>query len=128
MRSLAGAVLALAIAAPCFAQGLFDDNEARRRVEALRQTLTESQRIMDERLSKMETAVAGATDRSAVLELASSIEALRADVARMRGQLEVAANQIESVSLGEEKPQSDGHDEGAWSKNRRSDILYGGEY
>ena len=37
-------------------------------------------------------------------------------------------NQIESVSLGEEKPQSDGHDETAWSKNRRSDILYSGEY
>jgi peptidoglycan-associated lipoprotein len=37
-------------------------------------------------------------------------------------------NQIEAVSLGEEKPQSDGHDEQAWSKNRRSDILYGGEY
>jgi peptidoglycan-associated lipoprotein len=36
--------------------------------------------------------------------------------------------QIESVSLGEEKPQADGHDESAWSKNRRSDILYGGEY
>ena len=37
-------------------------------------------------------------------------------------------SQIESVSLGEEKPQADGHDESAWSKNRRSDILYGGEY
>jgi len=37
-------------------------------------------------------------------------------------------NQIESVSLGEEKPQADGHDESAWSKNRRSDILYSGEY
>jgi peptidoglycan-associated lipoprotein len=37
-------------------------------------------------------------------------------------------NQIESVSLGEEKPQAEGHDESAWSKNRRSDILYGGEY
>ena len=37
-------------------------------------------------------------------------------------------NQIEAVSLGEEKPQSEGHDEQAWSKNRRSDILYGGEY
>jgi tol-pal system protein YbgF len=95
MRLLAGAVLALATVAPCFAQGLFDDNEARRRVEALRQQATENQRIVDERLSKMETAIAGATDRSAVLELASSIEALRADIARMRGQLEVAANQIE---------------------------------
>jgi tol-pal system protein YbgF len=97
MRVLAGALLALATAAPCFAQGLFDDNEARRRVEALRQTVTENQRIIDERLSKMETAVAGATDRSAVLELASSIEALRGDIAKMRGQLEVAANQIETA-------------------------------
>ena len=37
-------------------------------------------------------------------------------------------NQIESVSLGEEKPQAEGHDESAWAKNRRSDILYSGEY
>jgi tol-pal system protein YbgF len=95
MRILAGALLALASAAPCFAQGLFDDNEARRRVEALRQQLQENQRIVDERVSKMETALAGATDRSAVLELAGQIEALRGDIAKMRGQLEVATNQIE---------------------------------
>ena len=66
MRFLAGAVLAplfaLLAAGPVFAQGLFDDNEARRRVEALRQQMVENQRIADERLSKMETAVAGATD------------------------------------------------------------------
>jgi tol-pal system protein YbgF len=101
MRLLAAAVLAplftLLAAGPVFAQGLFDDNEARRRVEALRQQLQENQRITDERLSKMETAVSGATDRSAVLELASQIEALRADIARMRGQLEVATNQIETA-------------------------------
>jgi len=36
--------------------------------------------------------------------------------------------QIESVSLGEEKPKSEGHDEPAWAQNRRSDILYQGEY
>jgi tol-pal system protein YbgF len=95
MRILAGALLALATAAPCFAQGLFDDNEARRRVEALRQQLQENQRIVEERVSKMETALAGATDRSAVLELAGQIEALRGDIAKMRGQLEVATNQIE---------------------------------
>ena len=101
MRFLAGAVLAplftLLTAAPAFAQGLFDDNEARRRVEALRQQLQENQRIVDERLSKMETAVSGATDRSAVLELASQIESLRGDIAKMRGQLEVATNQIETA-------------------------------
>jgi tol-pal system protein YbgF len=97
MRILAGAVLALAMAAPCFAQGLFDDTEARRRIEALRQQVVENQRILDERISKMETAVAGATDRSAVLQLSSQIEGLRADIARMRGQLEVATNQIETA-------------------------------
>ena len=36
--------------------------------------------------------------------------------------------QIESVSLGEEKPKSPGNTEEAWSQNRRSDILYNGEY
>jgi tol-pal system protein YbgF len=97
MRLLAGAVLALAMAAPCFGQGLFDDNEARRRVEALRQQVTENQRLIDERLAKVESAVAGATDRSAVLELASQIEALRGDISRMRGQLEVVSNQVENA-------------------------------
>jgi peptidoglycan-associated lipoprotein len=37
-------------------------------------------------------------------------------------------DQVESVSLGEEKPRSEGHDEQAWTQNRRSDILYQGEY
>jgi len=36
--------------------------------------------------------------------------------------------QIESVSLGEEKPMCVDHDEGCWYKNRRGDMLYGGEF
>jgi peptidoglycan-associated lipoprotein len=36
--------------------------------------------------------------------------------------------QIESVSLGEEKPMCSEHAEGCWAKNRRDDMLYGGEY
>ena len=32
--------------------------------------------------------------------------------------------QIESVSFGEEKPKASGHDESAWSQNRRSDVVY----
>ena len=35
--------------------------------------------------------------------------------------------QIESVSLGEEKPRALGNGESAWSQNRRSDIIYRGE-
>src|SRR4029077_12578138 len=49
----------------------------------------------EERMTRVETAVAGATDRSAMLDLSSQIEALRADIAKMRGQLEVATNQSE---------------------------------
>lgn len=37
-------------------------------------------------------------------------------------------DQIESVSLGEEKPVCNGHDEECWAKNRRDDMLYNGEY
>src|SRR5687767_11349432 len=36
--------------------------------------------------------------------------------------------QLESVSLGEEKPACAQHNEECWSKNRRGDMLYGGEY
>jgi peptidoglycan-associated lipoprotein len=53
----------------------------------------------------------------------------RADgVKRMMLLLGVKEDQIESVSLGEEKPKSEGHDEAAWSQNRRSDILHSGEF
>ena len=37
-------------------------------------------------------------------------------------------SQIESVSLGEEKPVCTDHAEGCWAKNRRDDMLYNGEY
>ena len=33
-------------------------------------------------------------------------------------------DQVESVSLGEEKPKNPGHEESAWADNRRADILY----
>lgn len=83
-----------AAAVPVFAQGLFDDNEARRRVELLRQSIETSQRAMEERLTKIEGA---ASDRGALLELSSQLEALRGDISRMRGQVEVIANQIETA-------------------------------
>ena len=97
-RSFVLAVLASALAAsaaPAAAQGLFDDGEARRRIEILRGQLNDHTRSMEERLAKIESAVSGATDRSAILELASQIESMRGEIARMRGQVEVLANQAE---------------------------------
>jgi peptidoglycan-associated lipoprotein len=42
--------------------------------------------------------------------------------------LGVSESQIETVSLGKEKPRNEGHDESAWAENRRADILYAGEF
>ena len=39
----------------------------------------------------------------------------------------VRGEQIETVSLGEEKPAAEGHDEAAWKLNRRAEIHYLGE-
>ncbi len=36
----------------------------------------------------------------------------------------VASAQIQAVSYGEEKPAASGHDESAWSQNRRVEIVY----
>ena len=36
----------------------------------------------------------------------------------------VKPTQVEAVSLGEERPKADGHDESAWQQNRRADIVY----
>ena len=40
----------------------------------------------------------------------------------------VQESQVESVSLGEEKPRCTETTEACYSQNRRSDMLYGGEY
>ena len=38
--------------------------------------------------------------------------------------LGVSDTRIETISWGEEKPRASGHDEAAWSQNRRDDIIY----
>ena len=45
-------------------------------------------------------------------------------VARMMQLLGVADSQIRSVSYGEERPADSGHDETAWSLNRRVELVY----
>jgi len=41
--------------------------------------------------------------------------------------LGVPDSQMEAVSLGEEKPVAEGHEENAWAQNRRTELLYQGE-
>lgn len=90
-----------ALALPAAAQGLFDDNEARRRIEVLRQQVRQleaSQAAVSERIGKAEAVANSAADRSAILELASQIEAMRGEIARMRGQVEVLGNQGDTAA------------------------------
>lgn len=48
-------------------------------------------------------------------------------VKKVMNVLGVGDKQIETVSFGEEKPMAAGHDEAAWTQNRRADIAYEGE-
>jgi tol-pal system protein YbgF len=86
---LAVAMLAWAASAAA----LFEDDEARRRVEGLRRELQESQKRIEERIAAIE---AVAVERRAILDLAGQIDALRAEFARTRGQIEVILNQLEN--------------------------------
>jgi peptidoglycan-associated lipoprotein len=48
-------------------------------------------------------------------------------VKKMMTVLGVQDGRVETTSYGEEKPMAQGHDEQAWSQNRRADIKYAGE-
>jgi len=88
------AALAFACLASSAHAALFDDDEARARVESLRRQMAATQQSVDERLGKIESEL---RDRSALVDLAGQIEALRGDLSRMRGQIEVLLNQAETA-------------------------------
>jgi peptidoglycan-associated lipoprotein len=73
--------------------------------------------------------IQGNTDERGSREYNVGLGQRRSDgVKRMMTLLGARESQVETVSLGEEKPQDPGQGETAYSKNRRSDILYSGEY
>lgn len=69
--------------------------------------------------------IQGNTDESGSSEYNLSLGQKRADaVKRSLTLLGAREDQLESVSLGKEKPKNPGHDAAAWAENRRADILY----
>ena len=69
--------------------------------------------------------IQGNTDERGSREYNLSLGQKRSDaVKRSLILLGAKEDQVESVSLGEEKPKNPGHDEAAWADNRRADILY----
>lgn len=75
------------------------------------------------------TLIQGNTDERGSREYNIGLGQRRSDgVKKLLILLGAKESQIESTSLGEEKPRAEGHNEEAWTQNRRSDILYSGEY
>lgn len=69
--------------------------------------------------------IQGNTDETGSREYNLSLGQKRADaVKRALVLLGAREDQIESVSLGEEKPKNPGRDEAAFAENRRADVLY----
>lgn len=84
---LAACALACAAILPAKA-GLFDDDEARRRVELLRQELLQQGKDNEARIAKLEEQIRNI----GVVELLRQIDQLNAEIASLRGQIEVLTN------------------------------------
>jgi tol-pal system protein YbgF len=85
---------AAALAAASLAHAaLFDDEEARKRIDEVRREQQAFARETDARLGRIEESVRNI----GVVELLRQIEALNAEVARLRGQIEVLANQNDQL-------------------------------
>jgi peptidoglycan-associated lipoprotein len=83
--------------------------------------------LADNRQFKM--LIQGNTDERGSREYNLALGQKRADaIKKMLSLLGVREDQLESVSLGEEKPKNEGHNDSAWAENRRGDMLYSGEF
>jgi tol-pal system protein YbgF len=84
-------LLSLCVFAGAACAGVFDE-DARREVAVLRNQIEISQKALDERLAKIDALI---QDRS--IELSRFIDDLKQDLARLRGQGEMQANQIDNL-------------------------------
>ena len=83
--------------------------------------------LQDHRGTKM--LVQGNCDERGSREYNIALGQRRAEgVKRMLVLMGATESQVEPVSLGEEKPRCTDHSENCWQQNRRSDMLYSGEY
>ena len=90
---LAAALAFVAAASTGARAGLFDDEEARRRVEALRQELAQQGRDNEARIQKLEDQLRNI----GVVELVQQLEQMNQEIARLRGQIEVLANENQQL-------------------------------
>ena len=89
---LAACAFACAAIVPARA-GLFDDDEARRRIEMLRQELSQQGKDNEARIAKLEESIRNL----GIVELLRQIEQLNGEVAGLRGQIEVLTNENQQL-------------------------------
>ena len=76
------------------AAGLFDDDEARKDTRALRAQIEQQNRDNELRMQKIDESI----KNIGILQLLNQIEQLNAELARLRGQVEVLTNQNEQLA------------------------------
>jgi tol-pal system protein YbgF len=84
-RFAAWALLVASLAALPARAALFDDDEARKRIDQTNQRLNQIQRTLEERMTALESQLKS----QGLVELFNQLEQLKAEVARLRGQIEV---------------------------------------
>ena len=92
-----GAVLLFAAIGASAHAGMFDDEEARKQIAAERKRIDDvktQQQAVDARLNKVEEAFKS----QALLDLFTQIEALKVEMNKLRGQIEVLNNNVENTS------------------------------
>src|SRR5947207_4970076 len=88
----------LVLASLCFAASsaraaLFDDNEARRRIDETSARLTQIERQLGDRIAVLESQLKG----QGLVELFNQVEQIKSDIARLRGQVEVVTYELEQA-------------------------------
>jgi tol-pal system protein YbgF len=84
---------ALVVALPARA-ALFDDDEARKRIEITNQRLTNVQKQLEDRLTALETQLKA----QGLVDLLNSVDQMRQDIAKVHGQLEVLTYELEQAN------------------------------
>jgi tol-pal system protein YbgF len=92
MKLHAALLLVLCLAAGAARAGLFDDDEARKEISDLKAQARTNQKTVEDRLAKIESLL---QDRA--IELSKLGDEIKQDIARMRGELEVQANKIDTL-------------------------------
>src|SRR3954467_11513741 len=90
-------ILVAALTFAAFAQSanaaLFDDEEARRRIESTNQRLTAVQRQLEDRLAALEQQLKS----QGLVDLFNQTEQMRNDLSKLRGQIEVLTYELEQA-------------------------------